>query len=635
LVLVALIALIAGQRIRQLQRPVAEMDPEEMGVEGDDPVQGIYTGFKYVETVAGQLVFILDSVRTLGKTSGWHEIEGVRLQLYSEAGEGPVLTCEAARFNIETRDAALRGPINVEFPGGAILNTRSGHFEASSRRIVADSTVLFTNGDSVGQAGRATYSLGEDRLELTDNAVMRSADGVMIRAPRIVYHRRARRIRFPDGCTVQRNGTKITASWADLEVSENEGSVQRIVLGDGVTAHTNTGANRGAMNGWAERVVAERDPQGNWQLEATSPGPWITLEMQGGRDFYHRTIQALRLRGVVSSDQVLNMRGEEGVCLRDIPIAGEPRRGEARTARVWFEAGEPTDVELTEDVVLRGEGVEATGHQARVSAAAGVTMLNGDPFGPGRVVLTHDQGRITCDQVQIFDQQERTAARGNVQGFLERVVLLGTESESKSSPLNFAAEALDVTDGGSTFRLQNNARLWQGHRLLLADDVIYRQVTEVLEASGHVRTTIPAIELDPRSRSGEDVVVVSRSLTFDRGQQQGVFHGDVRYNDPGHMLSASELIMFFDEMNNISAVEAVGSVELVDLATGRRMTGSKARREVTSQTVHVTGSPVQLSDKNGTVISSSSLTWDQASGSVTLAGGTETIYYPEDTEDLP
>jgi lipopolysaccharide export system protein LptA len=160
---------------------------------------------------------------------------------------------------------------------------------------------------------------------------------------------------------------------------------------------------------------------------------------------------------------------------------------------------------------------------------------------------------------------------------------------------------------------------------------VYHQVDEVLDASGHVRTTLPALQIDPAARPGDDVVVVARSLHFDRSQQQATYTGNVRYSDPGHMLSANELSVFFDSENTITTVEAVGKVELVDLATGRRMTGQKARREIATQTVHVTGTPVQLTDQSGTVISSSSLTWDQASGSVTVAGGTETIYYPEDT----
>jgi lipopolysaccharide export system protein LptA len=627
---VATMVAIAVHRIRELQRPVAAVDPAEMNGEGDDPVEGIYTGFKYVETVAGQLVFALDSIRTLGKSSGWHEIEGVRLQLYNQGEEGPVLTSESARFNIETRDAALRGPVTVEFPGGAMLSTERGHFESGPRRLVADSQVLFTNGQSVGRAGRAFYSLDDNRLELIQNAILRTDDGASVRAPRILYLRNHRRIEFPDGCTVARDGSRVTADRAVLELEENEGPVKRAVFSEGVTALSAGGPRGTIIEAAAERVVAVKDSKGDWQVSATTSGPWISVVLSAGEQFYERTLKTQVLRGVIGPEGVLSLRTEHRVCLREVPIEGDVRLGEARQARVWFENGDPGDMELIQDVVLVAGGIDARAYRARVSPVSGVTIVHGDPLGPRRAVLISERGKITCDQAQMFDREDRTEARGDVQGTLRDVVLLGTESESKSQPLHFAAGVLDITDSGNSFRLRTNARLWQGHRLLLADDVLYRQNVEVLEATGHVRTTIPAVQLDPSARPGDDVVVVARSLNFDRRQGSAVYVGNVRYSDPGHIMSANELIVSFDEQNTITAVEAVGAVELVDLAGGRRMTGQKARREVTTQTVHVTGSPVQLTDQSGTVISSSSLTWDQASGSVTLAGGTETIYYPEE-----
>jgi lipopolysaccharide export system protein LptA len=628
---VAAMAMIAGQRIRQIKRPVAEVDADQMRGPSDDPVEGVYRGQRYVETIAGQLVFVLNSVRTLGKTSGWHEIEGVRLQLYNEGTEGPLLTCEAARFNIETRDAALRGPVTVEFPGGAILNTESARFRAQSRELTAESKVLFTDGESIGQAGRAVYSLVDDRLDLIDDAIMRSGDGVSLRAPRIVYMRDKRLIEFPEGCLIERNGSEVSSATALIELTDDEGSPRRVVFSDGVVAHASSGQNGGHIEGRAERVVAERDPNGNWQLEATTSGSWITVLMRGSTGFFERNLETMLLRGVIAPEGVLNLRAERGVCLSEIPVEGDPRRAEAQTVRVWFSDGDPSDMELSDQVVIQGEGIEAKGHRARVSTGTGMTMLHGNPFGPERAILISDRGRISCDHAQMFDRDGRTEARGNVQGRFEEVVLLGTESDTERAPLHFAAEVLEVSESGATLRLRENARLWQGHRLVLADDVVYHQVDEVLDASGHVRTTLPALQIDPLARPGDDVVVVARSLHFDRSQQQATYTGNVRYSDPGHMLSANELSVFFDSENTITTVEAVGKVELVDLATGRRMTGQKARREIATQTVHVTGTPVQLTDQSGTVISSSSLTWDQASGSVTVAGGTETIYYPEDT----
>ena len=205
-----------------------------------------------------------------------------------------------------------------------------------------------------------------------------------------------------------------------------------------------------------------------------------------------------------------------------------------------------------------------------------------------------------------------------------------TAATEPSDPAHFASEILEVSGEGEVYHLRENTRFWQGHRLLLADDVVYRNDVTTVRAAGHVRTTLPASQLELDGRPEEDVVVVARSLDYEQATGTAIYRGNVRYSDPNHTLSAAELTVFFDEDNEVTAVEAVGAVELVELETGRRMTGQQARREVAQQAVTITGSPVRLSDEDGNVVSGSSLTWNQADGTVSVAGGTETIYYPKE-----
>jgi lipopolysaccharide export system protein LptA len=626
----AAMAVLGIHRARLFSAPVAEVSPGQGGVEGSDPVVGEYTGFEYVESVAGELVFALRSVRTLGKASGWHEIEGVRLQLYNAGEEGPILTCEGASFNIETRDARMRGPVHVEFPSGAILTTDTGHFEAGTRRFVTDSEVLFMNGDTVGQAGRATYSLSDNRLMLEDSAVVEAGSGVALNARRIIYQRNGARIVFPDGCRLARAGASVEAPTASVLLEDDSGSPRRIEFRGGVRVRQPGGPTGGAIDAWAEKIAAERDSSGNWQLDASSRGPWIEVVFGLGEVYFERTLKTQRLRGVLGPDGLINLRAEGSACLAEIPREGAPRVAESINARVWFSDGEASDVELTDEVVLRGEGVDARGFRARVSPSAGLTMLHGDPTGPQRALLESERGRISCDQAQMFDRDGRIEARGSVQGQLYDVVILGTEASEGQGPVRFAADLLDITESGSSFRLREGARLWQGHRLVLADNVLFRQESEIVEATGHVRVTLPVEQLQPQAEPGDDVVVVARSLRYDRSDQLATFRGNVRYSDPGYVLSATELMVSFDAHNTITTVDAVGSVELVEMGTGRRMTAQRARRDLMTQIVHATGEPVQLTDADGTKVSSSSLTWDQTNGSVTVAGGTETVYYPEE-----
>jgi lipopolysaccharide export system protein LptA len=630
ILLLVSLAVTVSQRFRKFRTPVTKVAGGDVLSGGGDRAVGVYTGFEYVERVAGKLIFELMSKRTLGLSSGWHEIEGVRLQFYRDGDPGPVLISDGASFNIQTRDARLEGGVRIEMPSGAVLATDAGRFEASSRRFTANSDVYFYSGASFGRARNAAYDLERDEVVLSDGVVFTADDGSTLTAPSAVYERSKQTIVFADGGKVQLGNTEVTAPRMAVVLEENDGPPKKIDLGGGVQARVAGLSEGGSVDAWMERAIAERDATGRWQIDATTSGPWVTVRFVGGEGYLERTLQTWILRAVISSHGILNLRAEREVCIHEIPAEGPQRWGEAQEARVWFSNGQATDVELLRDVVLRASDLEGRGFRARLSPQAGLTMLHGDPTGPERVLLLSNRGRVSCDQAQIFNEDGRAEARGNVQGSIAGVSIMGGGGNGTSEPAHFASEILEVSGGGEVYHLRENTRLWQGHRFLLADDVVYRNDVTAVRAAGHVRTTFPASQLELEGSSEEDVVVVARSLDYERAAGTAIYRGNVRYSDPNHTLSAAELSVFFDDNDDVTAVEAVGAVELVELETGRRMTGQRARREVATQVVTITGNPVRLSDNEGNVVSGSSLTWNQADGTVAVAGGTETIYYPEE-----
>jgi lipopolysaccharide export system protein LptA len=626
-VLLVITGVLLVQRVGKLKTPLSEIASDAISRNGGESAVGVYTGFEFVERVAGRLIFGLTSERTLGLSSGWHEIEGVRLQFYREGEPGPVLTCDGASFNIETRDAKLHGGIQIRMPSGALLTTEEARFEASSRKITTDSEVLFISGGLYGRSQRASFDLERNVIALQGGTTVRSAEGVTMTAPEAIYRRSKQVIEFPDGCVVRDQSSMVEAPFVSVKLTEADGPPYEVELDGGVTAHSRDLPGGGFVEAWMEKAVATSDGRGNWQIDGTTSGPWVTVRFVGGEGFFERTLRTWILRGVVNEGGILNLRAERGVCIHEVPVEGPPRRAESSSARVWFSDGQATDIELLRNVILEGEGFAGKAYRARLSPSAGLIMLHGDPTSPERVLLLSDRGRLSCDQAQFFNQEDRVEVRGNVQGEIADVSFMGSEEGKGGDPVRFACEVLEVTEKGEVFHLKENARVWQGHRLLLADDVVYRRDGTSLRASGHVRTTMPASELSLEGKPEEDVVVIARSLTYGREAKSAVYRGNVRYSDPGHTLSASELSVFFNDDNDVTAVEAVGSVEMVDLESGRRMTGQKARREVATRVVTITGSPVQVIEPGGNQVSGASLTWNQADGTVALSGGTETIYY--------
>jgi lipopolysaccharide export system protein LptA len=631
LVMLVVLAVIVSQRFRRFRTPLTEVDSGDVVSDGGDRAIGVYTGFEYVERVAGKLIFELMSKRTLGLSSGWHEIEGVRLQFYRDGEPGAILISDGASFNIQTRDARLEGGVRIELPSGAVLTTDAGRFEASSRRFTANSEVYFYSGASFGRAMNAAYDLERDEVILSEGVSLTADDGTTLTAPSAVYRRSIQTIVFREGGKVQLRDSMIKAPRITVVLEEDDGPPRRVELAGGVDALVSDLSEGGSVEAWMEKAVAVRDGMGRWQLSATTSGPWVSVRFGGGDGYFERTLKTWILRAAITSDGIVNARAERGVCIHEVPIEGPPRWGEAQQARVWFSEGQATDVELVEEVKLSGGEIEARGFRARLSPQAGLTMLHGDPTGPERVLLLSERGRVSCDQAQIFNEDGRAEARGNVQGSIADVSIMGDGNGDSSGPAHFAAEILEVTKEGAVYHLRENSRLWQGHRLLLADDVVYNRDLNSVRAAGHVRTTLPASQLELEGKPEEDVVVVARSLDYSEDSGAAIYRGNVRYSDPKHTLSAAELTVFFDDNNDVTAVEAVGTVELVELESGRKMTGQRARREVAQQTVMLTGRPVRLSDTAGNVVSGESLTWNQADGTVAVAGDTETIYYPEET----
>jgi len=625
------VLIIGYQRTRRNGSGVDTVDTGTVGIDAADIAIGLYKGFGYTETLNGRTVFILNSLRTLSMASGWQEIEGVRLQFFREGEPGPVLTAEGASFNVDTKDARLEGGIHVEFPNGAFLNTEAGSFLSKKQVFVSDAPVLYVDGPTFGQAERASYSFDDNWVKLEGNAALRVEDGAMIVAPEMVYRRDERRVNFADGVELTQGPSRLVAPRAVVWLASGEGPPEKFELTGGVDVTTMVESTGALMKIWGERVVSKRDAEGQWQLKVRTTGPWVESRFIGGPDYYERTFRTVTLSAVFNEQGIINMRADDGVCLDEVPVEGPPRSASAESARAWFNDGQLTDVELDGHVEIRAGEMTGRGTRARLVQASGLVMLQGDATGRNRVALSSEQGEMSCDQATLLDREGKIEARGQVHGELRNARLLGaTTTSDGGEPFRFAGELLKVEDEGDRFSLRDNARIWQGRRLLLADDVLYRNRAQVVEARGHVRVTFPGEEMNGPASDDDEVVVDSRSLDYDAQAGEAVFRGSVHYSDSKHSLSANRLAIELDENDEISNVEADGAVEIRDLVVGRILTGQHAVRNVTNEIITVTGSPAQLTDPRGNVASGESLTWNQADGTVSIDGGTELIYYPEE-----
>ncbi len=626
------LSIVAGLRVRQRRPSTVEMATNQVLGQPGDGALGVYNEFKILERVQGKVVFALEALRTLGKTSGWHEIESVAVQLYNDdESKGPRLTCRKAMYNVDTKNADLSGSVQVEFPDGSFLSTEIGTLLGGGRRFETGTNVVFVGDGLLGSAGAATYNMKSARLELTKGVVVRMDGGDSLVAPELIYRRDAQKLTLPQGGTVKFGGFTLKSPKIELEMEEGN-HPESISLAGGVSILGHDPESGQNIQGWSETLMARKDASGRWQISARSNGPWVRFMTVGGRDVVFQEILAWEIRAVAGIHGLLNVRADGRTCLNTIPLEGPTRTAESDSVRVWFDQGAATDLELLDDVVLLADGIEATAHRARLDAESGKVMLHGNPTGAKRVVVKSDQGRMTADQAILFRESGKAEIRGRVQGEMFEAQLVGgaAEAESAEQPVHIAAGILTITEKATQFELRDNARMWQGEQLLTADQVLYGSVTGKLEAKGHVRTTLPATAVDLKAAPGQDIVLSSRSMLYDDMQRNAVYVGDVVYSDPDHRLEAGRLEITLGQEGKPEKVIATGAVKIIETATGQILSGNQAIRDVSTGAVILTGEPAKAVDTQGNMLSGRSLTWDQPSGRVLVSEETETIYHTEE-----
>lgn len=633
-VLVVGLGVVAGIRVRQKRPSHLEMATDHvLGIGGDEAL-GIYNEFKFLERDQGKLIFVLDALRTLGKPSGWHDIESVSVQLYNDdESKGPLLTCQLASFNVDTKDAQLSGSVQVEFQDGTFLSTEVGALLGGGRRFETSTNVVFVGDGLLGSAGAATYDMKKAILVLSKGVVVRTEDGDSLVAPELIYRRNAQELKLPQGGTITFGGFTLKSPKAKVVLEEGRRQPSKILFEGGVDIQGHEPESGQDFQAWSETLEAHRDSAGRWQIRARSRGPWVRFMTVGGRDVVFQELLAWEIRAVAGASGLLNVRADGRACLHTIPLEGPSRTGGSNSVRVWFDNGAATDLEMLSDVVLSGDGIEATAHRARIDAESGMVMLHGNPTGPQRVAVQSERGRMTADQAVLFRESGKVEVRGRVQGEMFEAQLMGSagaDSEGSDQPVHIASGILMVTENSTVFELRDNARMWQGQQLLTADDIRYWSLLKKMEAKGHVKTTLPATAVDVEASPDHDIILSSRSMLYEDDKRVAVYVGDVVYSDPDHRLEAGRLEIVLGQNGQVKRVIATGAVTIKEVATGQILTGIQAIRDVTTGIVVLTGDPARAVDADGNMLSGRSLTWDQPGGRVSVSEETETIYHTEE-----
>ena len=638
-VLVLWTAVLAGSFLNRRFRHRPPTEPVEVEATPRDareqPVR-VHKGFTYSDTLGIEPNFRISAREAVEFSNGWYEFRSVQVSLYHEGRVAYGLVSETLRLDPVRHEAETGGEAEVSLEGGVALHAGGFTLGGPERLIQSRGPATFAGPEWGGVAGGAVGSLGRNTLELFGGvsliwrgATPSGGPALILLAPRVFYDRQQALIRFHDGLTVLKGRMRVRTGRAELQLAGPEGDLRRATLAapvllDGVL---DDGSNVEAAAGM---TVLEGLPEARYRLTA-DPAPgvgWATANWTDHAGDW-REFKSWWLVGEGSRTAWEWLEGQGLACATDLAHDNDPRTVRADRMRLLFESGQAVRAVATDEVRVDSGQQWAEGAELDLSLVGRTFSLQ--PAPGKRVALGSPDGRTWCDKLEGL-QGGDVVARGQVTGSLNA----GAHPATEAVPIRFAAGTATAADGGDRLNLQGEARLWQGDRLIRADRLDYDRSTDIVIGEGNVFTTAHA------ARQGGTAGVVdvrSRRVRYDRAGGMVTYEGDVQLDDRQARASCQRLLGNMDSNGNLVTADLDGGVTINDRATGRMLSGQKARFMVEDGFFEVWVDPVLVKEAGGNQIKANHLQWQRASNTVVVLGAednpSETLYHATQGRPTP
>jgi lipopolysaccharide export system protein LptA len=595
--------------------------------DGERPLR-VHRGFVFSDTLGVRPNFRLAAAETIEFPSGWIELRDVELWLYHEGEVAYGLVASRGRFHQGRREVRVTGSAQVSLQSGVVMRAESFAFQGAERILASEGTVAFAGSGWSGLAGGARVEVAADVLELGNGVSLTTRSAVegassSLLAPRVRYRRKDLVAEFPEGLTLLRGPFRFRAGRGEVTLVEPEGVPRRVAFQEGVDVEGRqaTGAEIQLEAGGAvfEAIGPER---WNVTAEAAEAGGWVRGRWREA-DGSWRELDTWRMIGEGSETAWEWLEGQGRACVEVVPPEGDPRFVESDTLRIAFENGQPATATARGSVVLSSGGSQAEGGEFVASLRGRrFTLL---PEAGGRVTVDSEDGAVSSDRAE-GEEGGQVAATGHVAGVSKRDRLWG----DGQGAVNFAADAAQVGPEPGRFRLNGDARVWQGGRIVRADRITYDRGSQIVTGVGGVVSRDAGV----KGTLGT-VEIRARSLEYDRASGRAVYEGDVVLEESRATTRCQRLHATLGEAGEIREAVMSGGVDMHDRVAGRTLEGERARFIVAEDVVEVWGSPVLARERSGNQVKADHLALQRATGTVTVLGGesgpSETIYHPEKT----
>lgn len=580
-------------------------------------------GFDYEQQVDGKPVFRLQGDRFTTDREGRVSLDGVRLRLFRE-GEPYDVSSQRATYLQETQEASLEGSVRLAGNDGWAIESERLDLPAGGRVVITGGgRARFSKGKGLsGGADRLRYELDGERLLLEGEVRMsgRESPG----SPRVALA--AGEVSWARGTAKVVASGAVELTWAESVLHADRIEARLLSDESGFEAASALGDVRGTVHGEHGRVVRLEARRAEVAFEPVTGDPMALALSAGKGDEPARlhlrapgegqrrlTAPEIRLGLVGGAPDEAEAWG--GVLLEEA-VPGAPKRiVRSEKIRARFAAdGSLAGATLDESVELRDERVSATGQHMTLEGDGERAVLTGAP-----AVGKSERGELSAPRL-IYDRAAgRLRAEEGVRArFQPGEAGLPAPSDATSrEPIQVEAREGLFTLEPRTFDFSGTVQAVQGETLLFADRLTGDEPSGKSSASGKVRT----IWKDPaREGSAEPstTVIQAEALDYTRGGRELRYRGGVQIRQGSREIRAEECAVELDEQQRARRVRAQGKVRIEDRVSGRTVEGDAADYDLESRTAVVTGEPVVLREKSGTVLQGRRALFDLATGTARL-----------------
>ena len=634
------LALVAVYLIGRSGRPAPPPRTAGSGAAPSGDITLIGQGFEYTQTDKGRKVFRIrgDSLKVRRGTEML--LAGVGLTLYDQAGVPYEVTGKEATYDQQSRDALLQGDVVLRGPSHVELATEGLKLEKGGNSVESTGPVAFLYGQAyAGRASRMRVHVARNFLQLAGDVRIDSLPGaeppLSLRSAIVVLEREDHQVRADQDVELRRGLDVVRARRLNATLSDDDKTLEFLRARWQVSGVVMLGGGEG---GGDEPAAADEHKPSEVDFRCEV----LSVEMEAGGKAPH----SVELEGALDAPLNLQTHSAEGPVdtltagyavgtfaggdLTKVEAFDHPHLSEAAAGApdqplrtlssgklvAGFAAGRLAVVDAEKEVDYRFADTHVTGDRLHYDAGSG----HGEMFGAPLHALSA-RGELTAPHAVFEEKAKVLTADGGVRATLKEEGaggLSGSPLAGGEGPVQVEAKEALWRDDPRSYVFRGEVRAWQGKNLLVASSLRGDQTAagDDLTASGGVKTVwTPAPEEGKGTAgAGAPVEINAREMTYQRGEGLLEYHGDVRADQEGRLLTCRDLEVALDDKGKAKRMTCTGAVHLTDRAAGNSAEGDRAVYELTARTVEIDGAPVKLHKSDGTRVEGRRVLYDLDAG---------------------